>query len=192
MPAITWLKVTDYMHAWLQYELGGTLRIGGQLVLSIQHLPGAREVLRMETVEDMLEQCPVGKSMSDTWKNCIQDGLDLDPDIVEKMYGINKNSLKLFMPIECPKLCLTKNGVMRPWTLDVNFGKRQAKALQDLLRNEFWNGVMKYNDAYAKKLGGKWYPAVDMIEDFCADTKTPDLYVEAMRREWQRRVKRTK
>ena len=190
LPAITWLKMTDFTHGWLQYELGGALRIKDQLVLSVQHLPGAREVLRMETVEDLMDRQPVGNSMSATRKNCIDAGLDLDPTVVERMYGLTKDSLKLYVPIECPKMCLTKNGVLRPWTLDVNFGQRQATSLQRLLRQEFWKAVEEFDGRYAEKMDGKRYPAVNMIEDFCAETNTPDLYVEAMRREWQRRVKR--
>lgn len=190
LPAIVWLRMTDYMHGWLQDELGGACRVRDQLVLSVQHLPGAREVLRMETAEDMMDPKPVGNSMSANWKNCIEAGLELDPGVVERMYGMTKAGLRLFVPVECPKMCLTKNGVLRPWTLDVNFGQRQATALQRLLRAEFWNAVEEHNRDYARRMNGRKYPSVDMIEDFCVATRTPDLYVEAMRREWQRRVKR--
>ena len=62
--------------------------------------------------------------------------------------------------------------------------------MQQLLRDAFWEAVERFDSAYAQKMGGKDYPAVDMIEAFCAETKTPDLYVDAMRREWQRRQKR--
>ena len=103
---------------------------------------------------------------------------------------MTKELLKLYVPIECPKMCLTKNGVLRPWTLNVCFDKEQATALQKLLRREFWKAVEKYNAEYARKMGGKKYPAIDMIEDFCMDTETPDMYTEAIRREWQRRCKR--
>lgn len=190
LPAIVWLKMTDYTHEWLQYELGGSLRIREQLVLSIQHIKGMREALRMETSEDLMDCVHVGNSMSATWKNCIDAGLDLDPDAVRQMYGITKDSLKLFVPVECPRMCLTKNGVLRPWTPLVNFGQKQAAAIQKLLRQEFWSAVEEFDREYANKLCGKHYPAVDMIENFCQHTKTPDLYVFAMRREWQRRVKR--
>lgn len=190
MPAIVWLKMTDYMHGWLQHELGGGMRVKDKQVLSIQHLEGAREVMRMETSVDMVTKEPVDKSMSATWKNCIEAGMDLDPEAVKNMYGMDKDIMKLFVPIECPKNCLTINGVLRPWGLDVNLGRQQATALQNLLRNEFWKAVEEYNVEYARRMEGKEYPAIKMIEAFCAETKTSDEYAAAMRREWQRRQKR--
>jgi hypothetical protein len=191
LPAVVWLKMTGYTHGWLQNELGGGAKIREQRVVSVQHLPGAKEVLRMETVEDMMERKPVGNVMSATRKNCIDAGLIIDATVTKKMYGITQEQLELFVPIECPRMCLTKNGVLRPWTLDVCLGREQAAALQRILRAEFWKAVDSYDREYARKLGGRKYPAVDMIEAFCVDTKTPDLYVEEMRREWQRRQKRT-
>lgn len=190
MPAVVWLKVTDYMHGWLQYELGGAMRIKGQRVVCPFDLPGVKETMRMETADDMMDQRPVGLSMSDTWKNCIEAGLEIDPESMEKTYGITKSTMDLFVPVECPKRRMTRNGVLRPWTLEVNLGRQQANALQRLIREEFWKAVGRFNEEYARKMGGRKYPAVDMIEAFCAETKTPDLYVAAMRREWQRRVKR--
>lgn len=189
LPAIVWLRVTDYMHGWLQRELGGGLRINDQRVISVQHLPGAREILTMETVGCAMQH-PVVNAMSADWKNCIERGLDMDADTMEREYGITADVLKLFIPIECPRMCLTKGGVLRPWTLDVCFSPRQASAMQRLLRAAFWDGVAVFDRDYARKMEGRKYPAVDMIEDFCAETKTPDLYVDALRREWQRRVKR--
>lgn len=181
------------MHGWLQYELGSpVLRIKNQKVVSVQHIPGARDVLRMETVEETAEHKTVGNSMSGTLKNLLTEALNIDEHVVQELYGITKEQIKLFVPIECPKMCLTKNGVLRPWTLDVNLGKDQAAALQRLLRREFWNAVAEYDEIYAANRGNKRYAAKSMIEDFCAVTETPDLYVEAMRREWQRRVKRQK
>ena len=50
--------------------------------------------------------------------------------------------------------------------------------------------VGDFNEDYAGKMGGREYPAVSMIEAFCEETGTPDIHVEAMRREWQRRVRR--
>lgn len=190
LPAIVWLKMTDYTHGWLQHELGGGARIKEQRVVSVQHLPGAREILRMETVEDMMERKPLGNALSATRKNCMEAGLEIDPSTMEKEYGVTRELLELFVPVECPKMCLTRRGVLRPWTLDVCFGKTQATSLQRLLRNEFWKAVEEFDVQYAAMLSGKKYPAVDMIEAFCAETGTPDLYVEAIRREWQRRVKR--
>lgn len=190
LPAIIWLKVTDYMHGWLQYELGGAIRIKEQRVVSVQHLPGAREALRMETVDDIeLRPLKVGNSMSGNRKNMLEAGMALDADYIEREYGLSPAAIKLFMPIECPKMCLTPNGVLRPWSLDINLGREQASALQRVIRNAFWQAVEQFNADYARRLGGKKYPQVDMIEEFCLATSTPDIYVDAIRREWQRRLK---
>lgn len=190
IPAIVWLKMTDYTHGWLQFELGGGARVKNQRVVCVQHLPGARRVLRMEAVEDMMERKPIGNAMSATRKLCMEAGLEIDPDTMEKEYGVTQERLELFVPVECPKMCMTKHGVLRPWTLDVCFGKEQATAMQALLRAEFWKAVEEFDREYAQSMDGEKYPAVEMIEAFCAKTETPDLYVEAMRREWQRRCKR--
>lgn len=192
LPAIVWLKVTDYLHGWLQHELGGAARVKDQRVVSVQDLPGAREVLRMETVEDMMEKRPVGMAMSATRRNCIMAGLEIDEDVMKKDYGATKELMKLFVPIECPKRCLTKNGVLRPWSLDVCLSERQAAALQKVLRAAFWEAVSEFDEKYGERRGGKKYPAVEMIEAFCRETGTPDVCVMAMRREWQRRTKREK
>ena len=190
LPAIVWLRVTDYMHGWLQYELGGAVRVKDQRVVSVQHLPGAREALRMETVDDIaLGPMKVGNSMSGNRKNMLDAGMVLDAGYIEKEYGLSPEGMKLFMPIECPKLCLTPNGVLRPWTLDINLGREQASALQRVLRAAFWQAVEEYNAEYARKMNGAYYPQVDMIEDFCITTSTPDVFVDAIRREWQRRLK---
>lgn len=178
------------MHGWLQWELGGEARIGEQRVVSVQHLPGAREILRMETVEDMMEKKPAGKALSDTRKNCFLAGLEIDADVMLQEYGVTKGLMALFVPIECPKMCLTKNGVLRPWTLDVCLSHEQANALQRLIRTEFWEAVESFDHRYAKEVHGGKYHAIEMIEAFCKETKTPDMYAETMRREWQRRCKR--
>lgn len=192
VPPICWLKVTDYMHGWLQHELGCEAWIRKQRVVCVQHLPGARKVLRMETVEDMMEKQPVGNAMSSRRKNCLCAGMVLDADVIAREWGMTKELMALFVPIECPKMCLTKYGVLRPWTLDICFGKKQTIALQDLLRNEFWKAVKEYDEEYARRMNGEYYPARMMVEDFCADTETPDMYVDAIRREWQRRLQRAK
>ena len=155
--------------------------------------PGARHVLKMETVDDVtMTPSDTGVSMSDTRKNCIEYGLKLDPEAVEKLYGMTSDRLKMYVPIECPRLCLTKNGVLRPWTLDVCFSQKQGTALHRLLRQEFWHAVERFDEEYARKMGGRKYPAVDMIEQFCSETGTSDIHVDALRREWQRRVKRSR
>ena len=190
LPSVVWLRVTDYMHAWLQRELGGGARIQEQKVLCIQHIPGARDVLRMESAEDTSKREPIINTISSARRNYIAAGADLDNDMAEKEYGITSKELKLFLPIECPKLCMTKDGVLRPWTLNICYGKEQAAAMQRLLRKVFWEGVEKYNKEYSRKMNGTYYPAIEMIEDFCVDTGTPDVYAPAIRNEWQRRVRR--
>ena len=190
LPAIVWLKVTDFMHGWLQHELGGACRVKDQKVICVSGLDGARDVLRMETEKDLMEPKLVGISMSDTWKNCIEVGLAMDAAETEKMYGITADQMRMFVPVECPKRCMTKNGVLRTWTLCTNFSRQQAFALQRILREAFWKAVGDFNEDYAGKMGGREYPAVSMIEAFCEETGTPDIHVEAMRREWQRRVRR--
>jgi hypothetical protein len=178
------------MHAWLQYELGGAVRVKDQRVVSVQHLPGARDALRMETVDDIeLGPMKITNAMSGNRKNMLEAGMVLDAGYIEKEYGLSPQLLKLFVPIECPKMCLTPNGVLRPWTLDVNLGREQASALQRVIRTAFWQAVEDFNTDYARRLGGKKYPQVDMIEEFCLTTSTPDIYVDAIRREWQRRLK---
>lgn len=191
LPAVAWLKVTDYMHGWLQSELGGAATIKEQRVLCIQHLPGVKEVMKMETQEDSKEKTDVSYAMSSSRHNCIEAGLKIDALEVEKMYGINKESLNLYAPIECPKMCMTRNGVLRPWTLNTGFSREQAGALLKLLRDEFWDAVAEFDKEYARIKGGKRYTAKEMMEAFCTATKTSDVYLDAMRREWQRRVKRT-
>lgn len=192
-PVIVWLRVTDYMQYWLEYELGGKLMVRGKKVLSVQHLDGAREILRdMESEDSLTGSETLGNSISATWRNCIEAGMRYDEDAMFKTYGITRELLKRYVPIECPKNCLTKNGVVRPWALDMSFGVRQAAAMQRLLRKAFWDAVADFDREYAGLLEGKSYPVVDMIESFCRNTRTPDLHVEAIRREWQRQARHYK
>ena len=196
-PVVTWLKVTDYMHGWVQRELSGGAKIGGKRVVCLQHLDGAHGVFRMETSDDMTGDDPKGTertgrkdTLSATRWGCIDAGLTLDAGTVERLYGISREELALYVPIECPKVCLTPEGVLRPWTTDTCFGRQQTTAMQRLLREAFWQGVAEYNREYARRQEGRKYAAVDMIEAFCRDMETSDLYVDALRREWQRRAKR--
>lgn len=191
IPVIVWLRVTDYMQAWLQRELGGETMVGEQHVISLQHLQGFKDTLKMETVKDTKLCQPVANSMSAMLHNCINTGLEIDPDTILKEYGMTRQVMEMFVPVEAPKLCMTKDGVLRPWALDVAMGREQAAAVQRLIRREFWQAVESYNKQYARQHHRKNYPAAEMIEAFCAETGTPDTYAEAMRREWQRRVKRS-
>jgi len=191
-PPVAWLKMTDYMHGWASHELGGSVRIREKKVVCVQHLHGARTVLRQETVEDLMERRPVENAMSATRYGCYTEGLTLDADVMRKEYGVTREQMRLFVPIECPKMCLTRNGVLRPWTNDVCFSREQASALMRIIRDAFWQAVTEYDREYARQLEGRGYPAVDMVEAFCNDTETSDMYVDAIRREWQRRVRRGK
>ena len=190
LPSIVWLKVTDYMLPWLEKELGGKVRAKERKVLSVQHLTGAREILRMETVTDNIDNKVTGKSMSPMVRNCIGAGMSMDAETVEEMFGISRQDLKSYVPIECPKMCVTELGMIRPWELDVNFSKSQANRMIELLRREFWNAVAEFAEEYAREHEGEKYAQADMIEDFCRNSETPDMFVDAMRREWQRRAKR--
>ena len=68
---VFWLRVTDFMHGWLESELGGNARIGEQRVVSLDSLPGAKEALKMETTEDVNQPRTVGLAMSAAKYNCV-------------------------------------------------------------------------------------------------------------------------
>lgn len=190
IPPIVWLKVTDYMHGWLQYELGGAARIKEQRVVSVQDLPGARDALRMEVFEDIeLQPMKITNAMSANRKNMLESGMVINADIVQQEYNMTPQLMQLFVPIECPRRCLTRFGVLRPWTLDVSLGHQQACELQRVIRSAFWHAVEEFNADYARRQGTTDYPQIDMIEDFCRATGTSDTFAETIRREWQRRVK---
>lgn len=208
MTPVTWLRVAEFMHGGLEHFLGGELRIGGQRVICVQHLRGARDVLRMETYEDVTLEplataslgdaagaqrrpVPWDWAMSTTRHSVIASGLKLDASVVERLYGIGQERFRQYVPIECPKLCLTPGGLLRPWTNDVCFSEAQARALLELLREAFWQEVSEYAAAYAVRRDGEKYAVAEMVEDFCDDTGTSEIHIHAIRREWQRRVKRT-
>lgn len=192
LPAVGWLRVTDYIIGWISYELCGSLRIGDRRIVCVQHLKGARDILRMQTEEDTMEPRPADLAMGVTRRGCIAAGLALNPKAVEELYGIGREALALFVPIECPPMTLTEGGVLRPWTSDTCFSHKQASLLLKLLREAFWQAVGEFAEKYAREHRGEKYAQQDMIEDFCRETHTDDIHVPAIRREWQRRVKRTK
>jgi hypothetical protein len=144
----------------------------------------------METEDDTDVNEPIGISMSSAKRNYIDAGLSLGDGTVEKVCGISREDVKLFVPIECPDKRVNKKGLVRPWTVKVNLGKPQASELMNLLRNEFWKAVGEFSGRYAKEHEGEKYPQLEMIEAFCAETDTPIMYAETIRREWQRRVRR--
>ena len=191
-PAMAWLRVTDYIHGWLERELGGEVMAHGRRVVSLQHLPGAKAAFRMQAAEDTMEPVKVKDSMSVTRRNCIEAGMTLDAEATAELYGVTREELALFVPVECPKVCLTRLGVIRPWTWDVSFGRQQATKLQGIVREAFWTAVTDFDQEYVEEQGGRRYAAKEMIEAFCKETRTPSYHVDAIRREWQRRKKREK
>jgi len=190
LPAICWLRVTDFLLGWLDYELGGGVRVNNRRVVSVQHLDGARAALRMETIDDTMEPGAVGSAMSAARYNCVAAGMTLNPEVVQQLYDVTEEELALFVPIECPRLTLTNNGVLRPWTSATCFGQKQATALNRLLREAFWQAVGEFSEQYTRQRRGEKYAQEEMIEAFFRETKTSDIHVEAIRREWQRRCKR--
>lgn len=192
MPVVIWLKVTDYMQSWLQKELGCAHWIKDQRVICVQHLPGAKDTMMMETLDDVATPVPVSIVMSAVRMNIITAGMELDPEVIARDYSLTAESLDGFMPIECPKMCLTQAGVLRPWTLSISMTVKQAMQLQKVLREAFWEAVAAFDAKYAEQAGNNRYPAKEMLEAFCQETGTSDVHVDAMRREWQRRSKKSK
>lgn len=189
-PPIVWLKVTGYMHAWLQKKLGGEAVVQGQRVVCFQHLPGATIAMKKETFDDTQANLPVMEAISAKRKLAVDAGFGIDPEGTRQLYGLTEDTFRLFIPVECPDLRMTSSGLMRPWKVTTCMGRDQARTVQEMLRQAFWKAVEDHNAKYAVRQEGRKYAAVDMLEDFCKATGTPDLHVAEMRREWQRRVKR--
>lgn len=191
MPAICWLKVTDYMHDWVRHELCGTLLVRNHPIVCLLHLKGVREIMRMKIYEDIeLEAGEAENALSAQRYKMIRAGLDVSEQVTSQLYGISSEELQMYMPVECPPVCLTESGVLRPWTNDICFTHQQATQLQRLIRETFFKAVADFDARYAESLNGRYYPAVDMVEAFCSEMEINDMYVEAIRREWQRRQKR--
>lgn len=191
MPTICWLRVTDYMHDWVTHNLSGTLSVKGQGIVCLQHMKGARDIMRMKIVEDIeLSIDAQNKCLSAQRYRVISAGMIINENATTRLYGIDREALALYMPIECPPVCMTDHGVLREWTNNTCFTYEQATALQKLLRDTFFQTVTDYNDYYKKKMAGKQYPAIDMIEEFCDENDINDTYADTIRREWQRRLKR--
>lgn len=184
-PPVAWLSVTTYMHHWLCREFGGAVHLHEKPVLSISHLPGAREILRMQTQDDVMKPAQMRWSLSAMQMDCLKAGIRVGPKAVESMYNMTPEMLNTFLPIECPRMALTTNGVMRPWNRVISFGQSQAFALTKLLRNTFWQAVGDYESRFQWPEGAQ-HTTIAMIEGFCADTGTPDIFAADLRREWQR------
>jgi len=193
MPAIVWLRVTGFISGWLDYEFGSKVMVNGRRVVCLQHLDGMRDILRMmETVDDteLSPDLPVELSLSASRYSLLQAAMTLSPEVAERIYHLSSEQLQQFVPIEVPRVRLTEEGLLRPWGGDAMFGEHQAKALLRLLRHCFWEGVERFARRYARQHEGEKYAQEDMIVAFCRMTKTSDLHIEAIRREWQRRCKR--
>lgn len=188
-PQVAWMKITDYLYGWVQHKLTGEVRVTEKKVVCLQHLKGAKKALRMETNYDMTGE-PTKEALSATRRNCIAAGLELDEETTTKIYGVSRADLELYFPVECPNVCLTNGGVLRPWNNDVCFGRQQTAALQHVIRDAFWEDVVDYDRRYAQEHQGERYTVSDMLEAFCAETGISDVYTDTMRREWQRRTKR--
>ena len=192
MPAIAWLRVTGFIRGWLDYELGSKVMVNGRRVVCLQHLDGVRDILRMEPVDDveLSPDLPVELSLSAARYGLISAAMTLSPETTERMYHLSLEQMQQFVPIECPRLRLTQEGLLRPWSGDAMLGDAQAKALLRLLREAFWKDVERFARRYSRQHEGERYAQEDMIEAFCRETETSDIHVEAIRREWQRRCKR--
>lgn len=187
-PSIAWLSITNYMHQWLFNQYGGAIALYGKPICTIHHIPGVRNILRMETIEDNMQPGPVNKwSMSAMRMDCMQLGLSLGPKSMEEVYGITSEQMQTYIPIECPRMALTKYGVLRPWNRLTGFGRAQASELVKLLRNLFWQSVRDYNQKLISE-GIAPDTAIEMIEGYCADNNIGQLYLDDLRREWQRLV----
>ena len=192
MPAIAWLRVVEFTRGWLDYEFGSKVMVNGRRVVCLQHLDGVRDILRMETVDDMelSTDLPVELSLSAQRYGVISAAMTLSPEATERVYHLSPEELQQFVPIEVPRTRLTEEGLLRPWGGDAMLGDAQAKALLRLLREAFWEDVDRFARRYAREHEGERYAQEDMIAAFCRMTNTSDLHIEAIRREWQRRRKR--
>lgn len=192
MPAIVWLRVTEFLRGWLDYEFGSKAMVNGRRVVCLQHMDGMRDILRMETVDDteLSPDLPVELSLSASRYSLLQAAMTLSPEVAERIYHLSSEQLQQFVPIECPRLRLTQEGLLREWGGNAMLGGAQAKALLRLLREAFWEDVEQFARHYAREHEGERYAQEDMIAAFCRMTKTSDLHIEAIRREWQRRCKR--
>jgi len=192
MPAIVWLRVTEFLSGWLVYEYGSKVMVNGRRVVCLQHLDGVRDILRMETVDDteLSPDATVELSLSAQRYSMLNAAMTLSPEVTERVYHLSLEELLSFVPIEVPRVRLTEEGLLREWGGDAMLGDAQAKALLRLLRHCFWEGVERFARRYARQHEGEKSAQEDMIEAFCKMTKTSELHIEAIRREWQRRAKR--
>lgn len=200
LPLICWLRVTDYMRGWACAALGSSVTVMGVPVIAVEHLPGAKEIMKNmlteekddeEEVEDTGDECP-GNSISATWMNALVTGMEIDPRLVWIEYGFKREMLRQYLPVRCPDVAMSKEGILKPWSNDMRFGDKQSTELQKVLRDAFWRSVGEFAEKYAREHEGEKYAQADMLTDFCKEYGIDDYYVDAMRREWQRRLKRVR
>lgn len=192
MEQICWLRITDYMREWARTTLGSPKRVKGEPVLDILSLEGVQSVLLMPTSDGLPGFGSLGNAMCDTWHAALTVGLDMDAQGMEKEFGITREMLVQYIPVACPAVAITTDGSTHPWNRDTSFGKQQAAAILRLIRDAFWSVVGNYAIQYEDANFGIKYAQIDMLESFCKDYRINDTYLEAMRREWQRRCKRGK
>lgn len=195
---VTWLRMTEYTHDWLASCYGGKLSLYGKPILSIAHMPGVHRVLQMEVFEDMQDVAPAQAvhtepkdvlSMSAMRMDCLQNGCKVNPEAVGRICGLTREQLGAFVPVECPRMALTAFGVLRPWSRTTAFGRVQSNELIRLLRGAFWQAVSDY-EARLREDGELPDTAIELIEGFCKENGIGELYMEDLRREWQRKVAR--
>lgn len=192
METICWLKITDYMQGWMRATLGGPERVKNDPVIHVHTLDGAGAVMMMTTDNEPSWMGVPGNVICDTWHAALSVGMEIDARGMQKELGITREVLAQYLPIACPKNALADDGSIHPWDSDTSFGKEQATALQRLLREAFWESVDNYSREYNKEHLGEKYAQIEMLEAFCKEYHTDDMYIQAMRREWQRRCQRAK
>lgn len=186
-PPVVWIKLAVFMHGYLRATLGGEVKIGKQRVICVQHLPGVKKVWRMETVHDMMAGPDDGCTMSDERHTIFTEGMKIDAAVMARDFNMTPADLAQYIPVEVPKLCVTENGVLRPWTASVNMGAPQSSALRRILRREFWTAVDDFSRNYRAEHVDEGCSDRDVIDAFCEAYDTPTTCIDAIRREWQRR-----
>lgn len=190
MEPICWLKITDYMRGWARRALGGSKRVRNNPVIEVQNIEGVQAVLEMPADDELHSDVVPGNVICDTWHAALEVGLEMDAESVEKVFGVTRELFCQYLPVSCPPYAMYEDGTVHPWDSDTSFGQQQAASLLRLIREAFWQAVGVFSNAYQQAHKGERYAQVEMIEAFCKEYRTDDVYVEAMRREWQRRQKR--
>ena len=190
MEPICWLKITDYMRGWARRALGGTKRVRNNTVIEVQHIAGVQAVLEMPADDELHPDVVPGNVICDTWHAALEVGLEMDAESVEKLFCVTRELFCQYPPVSCPPYAMYEDGTIHPWDSDTSFGQQQAASLLRLIREAFWQAVGVFSNTYQQAHKGERYAQVEMIEAFCKEYRTDDMYVEAMRREWQRRQKR--